>query len=478
MQFCNILKGYVPILEIPLQQENIALVVYIDILAKKSYYSLVVILLKGCFLMLVIKEGLLYFLSMLLQFLILILAIYFFSISIVGWIKRKEKPASSFKPTKKFAMVVAAHNEEIVISELVDSLKNIKYPNELYDIFVVADNCTDKTADIAQDHGAIVLRRFNKIEKGKGFALEWAFDKIFKMEKKYDAFCIFDADNLVDPRFLMEMNKRMLEGYRVIQGYIDSKNPFDSWITASYSIAFWTANRLYQLPRSYLHMSCGLCGTGFCVDSELIREMGWGATCLTEDLEFTMKLALRGIYVGWSHDAIVYDEKPLTLKQSWNQRIRWMQGYADCTGRFFFQLMHKAIKEKNLVAFDCATYLLQPLRIIVYGIVTILAYMQFFDPQGGIFQMNYISPNYVWMVFLVAQFLYGPLIIMSERRFNLKVLFAYLVYPFYNLTWVPITIVGMLHSDKKEWSHTAHTRKINMNEISNNIQAETKSSAS
>ena len=188
--------------------------------------------------MLVIKEGLLYFLSMLLQFLILILAIYFFSISIVGWIKRKEKPASSFKPTKKFAMVVAAHNEEIVISELVDSLKNIKYPNELYDIFVVADNCTDKTADIAQDHGAIVLRRFNKIEKGKGFALEWAFDKIFKMEKKYDAFCIFDADNLVDPRFLMEMNKRMLEGYRVIQGYIDSKNPFDSWITASYSIAF------------------------------------------------------------------------------------------------------------------------------------------------------------------------------------------------------------------------------------------------
>ena len=87
-------------------------------------------------------------------------------------------------------MVVAAHNEEIVISELVDSLKNIKYPNELYDIFVVADNCTDKTADIAEEHGAIVLRRFNKIEKGKGFALEWAFDKIFKMEKNFGQ-CLF-----------------------------------------------------------------------------------------------------------------------------------------------------------------------------------------------------------------------------------------------------------------------------------------------
>lgn len=420
---------------------------------------------KGMAFMVVIKEGFLYFLSMALQIGVLVLGAYFFGISIVGWIKRKEKPAASFKPKKRFALVVAAHNEEIVISELVDSLKNIKYPNDMYDIFVVADNCTDKTADIAEEHGAIILRRFNKIEKGKGYALEWAFDKIFKMEKHYDAFCIFDADNLVSPNFLLEMNKRMCEGYRVIQGYIDSKNPFDSWISASYSIAFWTANRLYQLPRFYLNMSCSLCGTGFCVDSELIREMGWGATCLTEDLEFTMKLALRGIYVGWSHDAVVYDEKPLTLKQSWNQRIRWMQGYADCTGRFLGKLLYQAIKEKNLIAFDCATYLLQPFRIIIFGIMTVLAYLQFFYPQGGIFQMNYIVPNYIWMIFLVAQFLYGPLIIMSERRFNWKVLLAYFVYPFYNLTWVPITLVGMLHSDKKEWSHTAHTRKINMNEI-------------
>lgn len=415
--------------------------------------------------MVVIKEGVLYFLSMILQLSVLILGAYFFCLSIVGWIKRKEKPASEYKPEKCFAMVVAAHNEEIVISELVDSLKNMKYPNEMYDIFVIADNCTDKTAEIAEEHGATVLRRFNKIEKGKGFALEWAFDKILKMEKHYDAFCIFDADNLVSPNFLLEMNKRMCEGYRVIQGYIDSKNPFDSWMTASYSIAFWTSNRLYQLSRFYLNMSCALCGTGFCVDSELIREMGWGATCLTEDLEFTMKLALRGIYVGWSHDAVVYDEKPLTLKQSWNQRIRWMQGYADCSGRFLLPLLKKAIKEKNLVAFDCATYLLQPFRIIVFGIITVLAYLQYFYPQGGLFQMNYIVPNYIWMIFLVAQFFYGPLIIMSERKFSWKVLLAYIIYPFYNLTWVPITLVGMIHSDKKEWSHTLHTRKITMNEI-------------
>ena len=413
----------------------------------------------------VIQKGLLYFISAFFQIVILLLGVYFFCIQIVGWIKRKEIPAKSIKPQKKFALVAAAHNEEVVIEELVDSLKNLDYPKEMYDIFVIADNCTDKTAEIAEKHGAIVLERFNDTEKGKGFALKWAFNQIFKMNKGYDAFCIFDADNVIDKNFLLEMNKHMCNGYRVIQGYIDTKNPFDSWITASYAIAFWTSNRLFQLARYYLGMTCSLCGTGFCVEADIIREKGWNATCLTEDLEFTMKLALDNIKVGWAHDAIVYDEKPLTLKQSWNQRIRWMQGYDDCTFRFFIQLLTKAIKEKSIIAFDCATYLLQPVKVIVYGLIAIMAYFQFFFPQGNFFSISYIVPNYVWAVLVIAQFLYGPLVIMSEKRFNFKILFAYLVYPFYNLTWVPIAIIGAIHSDKTEWSHTLHTRKINISDI-------------
>lgn len=416
----------------------------------------------------VVEKGLLYFVGAFFQIIILLLGIYFFCIQIVGWIKRKEPSGKSIKPQKRFAVVAAAHNEETVIGELVDSLANLDYPKDMYDIFVIADNCNDKTAAVSEKHGATVLERFNDTEKGKGFALKWAFDRIFKLPKEYDAFVVLDADNVVDKNFLLEMNKHMCNGYRVIQGYIDTKNPFDSWITASYAIAFWTSNRLFQLARYYLGMTCSLCGTGFCVEADIIREKGWNATCLTEDLEFTMKLALDNIKVGWAHDAIVYDEKPLTLKQSWHQRVRWMQGYADCTFRFFTQLMAKAIKEKSIIAFDCATYLLQPVKVIVYGIIAIMAYFQFFLPQVQFFSMSYIVPNYVWAVLVIAQFLYGPLVIMSEKRFNFKILFAYLVYPFYNLTWVPIAIVGAIHSDKTEWSHTLHTRKINISEINNN----------
>ncbi|MGL5354496.1 MAG: glycosyltransferase family 2 protein, partial [Clostridium sp.] len=162
------------------------------------------------------------------QLLVFILAMYYFILAIFG-LKRKEEK-KSYNAEKRFAMLVAAHNEEVVIGNLVESLKKQKYPKEMFDIFVIADNCSDNTAKIAREYGANVYERFNNEQKGKGYALEWMFAKIFKMNKKYDAIAVFDADNLVSPNWIKEMNSKMCEGYKVVQGYIDSKNPNDSWI--------------------------------------------------------------------------------------------------------------------------------------------------------------------------------------------------------------------------------------------------------
>ena len=406
-----------------------------------------------------------YIISTILQLLIFVVGAYSFAVSTFGWIKRKEKDSEKFKPQKSFALVVAAHNEERVIVQMIESLKKLNYPRELYDIFIVADNCNDNTASISRECGAIVYERFNTIKKGKGCALEWMFDALFKLDKHYDAVAIFDADNVVQKNFLIEMNNQFCKGHKVVQGYIDSKNPFDSWISCSYSIAFWTVNRLFQLSRYYLGMCCGLCGTGFAVDTEVLKKLGWGATCLTEDLEFTMKLALNDLKVAWAHDAVVYDEKPLTLKQSWSQRKRWMQGQADCLFRFFPKLAAKAIREKNLVAFDCALYLLQPVRIIFMAMVMLMAYLQWFYPKGTFFQMDYVVPTYIWTIFVVSQLLYGPLVVAAEKKFNTKVLLGFLVYPIYSLTWIPITIQGFIEKDNKEWSHTLHTREISITEL-------------
>lgn len=403
--------------------------------------------------------------TQLIQVIIFTAGCYFFGISIFGWLNGKRYQNKVFFPNKRFALIVAAHNEEKVITHIIDSLFKQNYPRNLFDVFVIADNCTDKTAEIAEKYGAIVYKRFNSTLKGKGHALEWMFEKIFEMDKKYDAICVFDADNLVSSNFLLEMNKQLCRGHKVIQGYIDSKNPYDSWITCSYSIAFWLSNRIFQLPRYYLGLSCGLCGTGFCIDIDVLKKIGWGATCLTEDLEFTMKLVLKDMKVAWAHNAVVYDEKPLTLKQSWNQRKRWMQGHADCTSRFLGPLFKKTFKNGDLISFDCAIYMFQPIRLIFIGLITIMMWVQIVFPESPFYTLKYLFPAEVWSIFVILQFLYGPIIILAEKKFSPKVLLGFLIYPFYCLTWIPITIQGFLTKNNKDWSHTHHTREISISDL-------------
>lgn len=416
-----------------------------------------------------ISKQILHFISLGIANIALITMIYYFIISIFGIYRKRS--SNNVKSIKKFALIVAAHNEEAVIQDIVVSLKKLDYPKELYDIFVIADNCNDNTAKKARDKGAIVFERNTKGKRGKGFALEWMFNKIFKMDKKYDAVAIFDADNLISANFLTEMNKKMCEGYKVVQGYLDSKNPHDTWITGSYSIAFWQSNRMIQLSRNNLNLSNQLGGTGFCVDTEILKKLGWGATCLTEDLEFTCKLVLNGEKVGWAHDAVVFDEKPLTLKQSWFQRKRWMQGFADVSSRYFFKLLKKAIKEKSLVIFDCAIYSIQPYITILLGLSFLINIFKYGNAvvTGTINTLININDTAsvvgAILVAIVLPTVYTLLFLMLDKKVNLKVFLYFLIYPIYALTWIPISIQGIIHKNDKEWSHTVHTRSVDINEL-------------
>lgn len=401
---------------------------------------------------------------------VFVISIYYLGISFFGIVRIKDKKV--YKPEKRFALVVAAHNEEKVIKDIVKSLNQVDYPREMYDVFVIADNCTDKTAIKAREYGAKVFERMDKDKRGKGYALEWMFNKIFEMEKKYDSVAIFDADNLVSKNFLAEMNKKLIAGYKVVQGYVDSKNPKDSWITGSYSISFWTTNRMFQLSRNNLRLSSQLCGTGFCVDTELLKEVGWGATCLTEDLEFTCKLVMNNQKVGWAHDAILYDEKPITMLQSLRQRKRWMQGFSDVCSRYFFRLLKKAIKDRDFIALDCALYTVQPITIILIGTAMIISTINYLlkafnlisSVNSGV-TVN-VGMYITWAILVgVLQFIYTPFILVLEKKLDLKIFWYYIIYPIYSLSWLPISIQGMLDKDNKEWSHTEHTRSISIEEL-------------
>ena len=415
----------------------------------------------------------LFIVSLILQILVVGIGLYYFVVSWFCWYTKKEKLPEPLK-THTYALLVAAHNEEAVIANSVKSLLALDYPREAYDVFVIADNCTDRTAEVAREAGAIVCERTNDKERGKGFALEWMFKNLWDMDKQYDSIAVFDADNVIDKNFLKAINEKQNAGHKVVQGYIDSKNPFDSWITSSYTISFWTTNKLYQQSRSNLGLSCQLCGTGFVIDSELLKEIGWQATCLTEDIEFTMRLVMENQRVGYTRKAIVYDEKPLTLSQSWKQRIRWMQGQTDVAFRFVGKLFKKAFKTHSWAPVDCVFYLLQPLRIICSGAITFMAWVQTFysvtvDPTEQIpfLQMwNIIHIPHLWDAIVILTFLYTPLIIwLEKRKFNWTLIKAYITYFFYSLTWIPIAIIGVCKKNNHEWFHTQHTRTLTIDEM-------------
>lgn len=395
------------------------------------------------------------------QAIIVFFTIYYFIIAFFGIWRRREKKILT--PQKTFAVIVAAHNEEQVIGPLIDNLQVLEYPKDMYDIYVVADNCTDRTAEIAKKRGAIVCERINPDERGKGFAMEWMFRKLFTFERQYDAVAVFDADNLVDSRFLLEMNNRLCKGDQLIQGYLDAKNPHDTWVSGTFAIAFWVTDHIWHLAKSNIGLSSVLGGTGMCISTGILKKFGWGATCLTEDMEFTMKVLTKGIRTTWAHDAIVYDEKPLTFMQSWNQRKRWAQGHFDIAGRYIPKMIKEGIKQRDIRILDGCIHLLQPHFLLISTLFVIISYIQPFVPT---FYTNIyrLMPAEIFTIIMIGQYLL-PVVILLRIRAKWKTWFYLILYPVFIYSWIPITFLGFLDRNQHEWSHTKHTRSLSYQDI-------------
>ncbi|MEF2966954.1 glycosyltransferase family 2 protein [Paenibacillus sp. M1] len=399
-----------------------------------------------------------------LQVVLAVIGVYQFVLSLFGLFKKKKK--ASFAPTKSFAVLVAAHNEEKVVGALMENLKQLNYPKELYDVFVICDNCTDGTADIVRSHGMNACVRTNQNLRGKGYAIEWMLKQLWKMPRQYDAVVMFDADNLAHPDFLREMNNDLCSGARVIQGYIDTKNPEDSWITAAYGISYWYCNRLWQLSRHNLNMANYLGGTGMCFETELLKEIGWGATSLVEDLEFTMRCTERGIYPVFNYDAKLFDEKPLTFKASARQRLRWMQGHFTVARRYFFPLLWQGIKERNFIKLDMALYGANVYIVLLTFLLTALIWVDQSLLSGPHFETLYAHLP-LWISFLaIAANVFTFLAAMILEKVKSKKVYAYLVlFPVYLISWWPITFYAFFTQNNKQWSHTQHTRVVRLEEV-------------
>jgi cellulose synthase/poly-beta-1,6-N-acetylglucosamine synthase-like glycosyltransferase len=391
------------------------------------------------------------------EWLLLAYTAYVTVLPLAGFLTRRER--RRFPPTKRFAIVIPAHNERIVIGNLVDSCLALDYPRHLFDVYVIADNCTDDTAAVARAHGAKVIERTNLRRRGKGYALADTFPRLLRASR-YDAVVVFDADNLVAPDFLQVMNAELMAGRHVIQGRVDVKNPDDTWVAATAGMSFWCSNRFWFLAKHNLGLSAALGGTGMCISTQVLREVGWDATSLTEDLEFSAKALLAGYKTYWSHDAVIYDEKPLTFRQSWRQRLRWAQGQAQVASHYLPRLLWAGLRLRDVRRLEGGVALFQPFYVILstswfvaspvlahfYPITTFSVGTRFWV---GLYLLNYLLP--------VAAML-------CDRR-PLRPLRFLLLYPVFTLSWVPLTWGGVLCARRREWTHTVHTRAIAYTEL-------------
>lgn len=260
----------------------------------------------------------------------------------------KAKKFDKAPQTKKYGIVIAARNEQLVIGNLVDSLHSQTYPRENYRVFVVADNCDedDHTAEIAREHGATVYERHCPEKARKGWALEFLFENIEKDFgiQSFDGYLFFDADNLVSQDYLERMNEAFATGVDGVVGYRNSKNFDQNMISAHYAMHFMRSSVLWHRPRSRMGLGTHIAGTGYLLSSDMLKD-GWHYFSLTEDTQATMDFAVQGKRIEYCEAAEFYDEQPYQFKVMIRQRIRWAKGRMACFFQYGFRMFSGLIKK-------------------------------------------------------------------------------------------------------------------------------------
>ncbi len=402
------------------------------------------------------------FVSLFLQIILIVLLIIasinigylcFFIVPALRRARRKSGIPKSHNIINRFVMLVPAHNESVVLGYLLDSLQKLDYPKEAYKVFVIADNCRDDTAVIAEQKGVVALKRFDNEKIGKPHAIGWALEQLATTKYKYDAVVIFDADNLVSPNFLRLANDCLNSGAEAFQGSVETKNVGDSWVSIGIYITYAATNRIYQKGRYVTGVGAILCGTGMGFSKRILDQLGWDQSSLTEDREFTHKLLLAGVKVAWMDRALVYDEKPIAPKQAVKQQSRWASGMKMDFKKFFPDLLRAWKKTHDIALLDAMYNLIHP-----------------FMPGKGLITLVLLIPlgnAYLWLwwacLYLLSVLYHGIGLVMNQAE--VKYYGYLLILPFSRLLTVIASIKSFVTRGKVAWDHTKHSRGLSIDDI-------------
>ncbi len=378
--------------------------------------------------------------------------LYYFVLAIFPLLLKK-KEAKDIKPKHKFLILIAARNEEMVIGGLIDSLKELNYPKDMYKILVIPNNCTDKTKEVSIKHGALVLDIKEKVHT-KGDVLNYVFKK-YKNDNSFDTYAVFDADNVVHPDFLKEMNKELENGYRVIQGFRDTKNLYDNWLTNGYGLFYYLQNLFLYQARININQSANINGTGYVFKKDVIKETKYVAKTLTEDIELTALCASYDIKIGYTEKAIFYDEQVSKVIPSFKQRLRWTVGMLQTLKIYFKDLIKGFKKHKNLHVIDSLVIYVAPYLQVVMTLVGVISFILF---------PNFLMLIIATVVSYLAMIIVSVYLTIHYKRNLLKSLPGIFLFPIFNLIGISTVFVAIFKKDMN-WHEIKHTRKININEV-------------
>ena len=378
--------------------------------------------------------------------------------------KKKHRPAAA----TRYAVLIAARNEEAVLPHLLDSLQAQDYPAALRDIYVVADNCTDRTAEVAKAHGATVFQRFNTLHVGKGYALNFLLGEIDRSVglARYDAFLIFDADNLLEPDYITQINRTCSDGYEAFCGYRNTKNFGANWLSAGYGVWYLHDGTHLNRSRMALGVTCAVTGTGFGFTRQVLERCGgWHFFTLTEDIEFSNWCAIHGVRIGYCHDAILYDEQPVSFRQSWRQRTRWTQGGLQIA-RYYSADLFRGLLTGGKTGYACFEALtLSTWGATLAGVsaaVTLLTAIVATQGHGLILLLLKALIGAYWSIVPM-----GALTVLTEwKRIHTTVprkIGAIFAFPLFMLTFLPISATAVFR--KFRWDPIAHTTAISMKDL-------------
>ena len=376
---------------------------------------------------------------------------------------KKSKPLASPSKAHRYAVLIAARNEESVISGLLDSLRAQTYDMSLVTVFVAADNCTDNTAAIARAHGAVVYERFNQLNVGKGYALDFLLQHIgADYPAGFDGYFVFDADNILAPDYIERMNEMFSNGHEIVTSYRNSKNFGGNWISAGYALWFLRESRYLNGARTRLGSSAAVGGTGFLFSQRILNEShGWRFYLLTEDIEFSVYHILRGEKIAICESAVLYDEQPTDFRQSCRQRLRWAKGYVQVFLRYGGQLLRGAARG-SWSCFDMSrsilpAFVLTSLCLLANITLTILGLMQ----GAGVWFALRSLLECMGSILATLLVLGGITTVTEWHRIHAttaqKLVYT-LTFPLFMLTYLPISLAALFM--KVEWKPIHHSVRL------------------